>query len=165
MNPGFMSIPDQQLSDHFWLSECVRSQQALRNGIDNTPTPDQIEEMRITCVTLLEPGRALLGGHSWHLDSGIRCPRLNVAVNGSSTSAHLWGGAADVIPAQWNLRDAFDVLRKSELPYDQIIIECGAWIHLGRARNGATPRRQMMVGVMVRRLDGSFLRWDYQMVA
>lgn len=141
------------LSTHFTLDEMTRSQTALRLGIDNTPDAEEIENGRILCETLLEPARAILckaAGRdvSMHIDSGFRSRALNRAVCGSDTSAHTWFGAADVVPAMprgISLEVAFDLLRNSDLPYDQIIFECRLWIHLGMAMKGKTPRREALV--------------------
>ena len=46
-----------KLSDHFSLAEFTKSQTAERKGIDNTPTQDHIERMKILCVSVLEPIR------------------------------------------------------------------------------------------------------------
>lgn len=147
-----------QLSENFTLEEMTRSQTALRQGIDNTPTATQITRLTVLCETLLEPARKLLGV-PLHIDSGFRCPALNTAVGGASTSAHLDGRAADIVPIGLTLQEAFDTLRKSDLPYDQIITECNAWIHIAIAANGTRPRRQMLAA------KGSAGNWKYETVA
>lgn len=110
------------------------------------------------CETLLEPARELLGV-PLHVDSGYRCPALNAAVCGAKGSAHMDGRAADVVPMGLYLRDAFDRLRKSELPYDQIILECGAWIHLAIARTGVDPRREALEA------SKTPTGWHYEVIA
>lgn len=157
-------MADVQLSTHFWLSEMLRSQDALRQGIDNTPTDAVVNELRRLCAMLLEPARELLGNVWMHTDSGYRCPALNAYVHGSPTSAHMRGDAADEIPYGLSLRTAFDIIRRSALPFDQLIIECGAWLHLGIAAAGAAPRREAMTGAMVLKADGSFDHWVYTVV-
>jgi zinc D-Ala-D-Ala carboxypeptidase len=157
-------MTDVRLSTHFTLSEMLRSQTALRYGINNVPTDAAVNELRRLCATLLEPARLLLGGRWMHTDSGYRCPALNARVNGSPTSAHMFGRAADEIPVGLSLQTAFDILRRSTLPYDQIIIECGAWLHLGIAEVGVEPRREAMTGAMVLKADGSFDHWVYTTV-
>ncbi len=135
-----MSTP---LSEHFCLEEMTRSQTALRQGIDNTPTEGIVANLTRLCETLLEPARALLG-EPFHVDSGYRCVALNEAVGGAKSSAHMTGRAADIIPQGLDLHAAFDKLRLSDLPYDQIIIECGAWLHLAVAVEGEQPRRMAL---------------------
>lgn len=145
------------LSAHFDLDEMTRSQTALRLGIGNTPNQTQIEELERLCADLLEPIRALLGV-ALHVDSGFRSHAVNAAVGGVATSAHLDGRAADIVPAGITLLDAFEKIRLSRLPYDQLIIECNAWIHVGAAPLDHMPRRQAMTA------SGSPGHWRYELV-
>lgn len=148
------------LTPHFSLEELTFSSTALRHGLDNTPDEDQTSNLTRLCQTLLEPARDLLGGVAFHVDSGFRCAELNALVRGVPTSAHKDGRAADIIPEGLDLRLCFDELRKSELPYDQIIFECAAWIHLAVARAGETPRREALEAV-----QDAAGRFSYQQVA
>ena len=133
-----------QLSEHFTLEEMERSNLALRKGIDNSAPPEVIPQLIRLCTTLLEPARSLLGV-PFHTDSGYRCPILNTLVGSTAThSAHLDGRAADVIPMGMDLRAAFDKIRASAIPFDQILIECGAWLHLAVAKEGEKARLMAM---------------------
>lgn len=132
-------------SEHFTLPELTFSQIALRQGLDNTPNAEQLANLDRLRMELLEPGRALLGDIPWHIDSGYRSLLVNTAVGGAHDSAHLEGRAADTRIQGMPLRMAFDRLRASSLPYDQIILECDAWIHLAIARADALPRRQALL--------------------
>lgn len=85
---------DMQLSEHFSLSEFIKSQTALRKGIRNNPGPRQIEAMRALCTNVLEPARAHFG-KPIKISSGYRSPALNRAIGGSSSSDHCKGRAAD----------------------------------------------------------------------
>jgi hypothetical protein len=136
-----MSADVTNLSQNFTLEELTFSQVAARKGIDNTPSPESIENLGKLCSVLLEPIRALLGV-PLHVDSGYRSQEVNAAVGGASNSAHLEGRAADIIPLGMSLEEAFDKIRGSDLPFDQVIGECGpAWIHVAIADN---PRRQAL---------------------
>jgi hypothetical protein len=146
------------MSEHFTLEALTFSQTATRKGIDNTPPQQAIDSLNLLCSSLLEPARALLGC-PFRVDSGFRCEALNEAVGGAKTSAHLDGRAADCIPEGMNLQSAFLTLKNSDLPYDQIIFECQAWIHLAIARVGETPRRQALTAT------GGPGHWAYQAVA
>lgn len=134
---------DERLSVHFSLDELTRSQTASRLGINNQPTPEVVAMLRRLAITLLEPIRDLLGA-PLHVDSGYRSPALNGAVGGAASSAHLDGRAADLVPIGVGLVAAFDFIRRSSLPFDQVILECGAWIHVAVARPGDAPRRQAL---------------------
>lgn len=146
-----------RLSPHFTLDELARSETALRHGRNNHPGPDEIANLERLCRDLLEPTRALLGV-PLHVNSGFRTLAVNTLVGGSKTSAHMDGRAADVFPVGMDLRQAFDWIRGSTLPFDQAIEECGAWLHLAIARDGEEPRRQALVA------SGGPGQWTYSLV-
>ncbi|MEI7661757.1 MAG: D-Ala-D-Ala carboxypeptidase family metallohydrolase, partial [Bacteroidota bacterium] len=75
------------LSQHFSLEELIFSQDAARQGIDNTPS-DAIRQNLARIADILEEVRTLLGDQPMHVSSGYRCPELNTFVHGSKTSAH-----------------------------------------------------------------------------
>ena len=130
------------LSDHITLEAMTCSDTAARKGIENTADTAQILNMKTLAADALEPAWAILGG--FHINSGFRVPALNVALGGATNSAHMDGRAADLHITGMTLQAAFDALRTSAIPYDQIITECGAWIHLAIARPGETPRRMAL---------------------
>jgi zinc D-Ala-D-Ala carboxypeptidase len=142
------------LSEHFTLEELTRSQVASRLGIPNDPDDATIDNLKALCETLLEPARDLLGV-PLHIDSGYRGLALNTQVGGSPTSEHCFGCAADFIPGDMSLQDAFDKIRTSDLPYDQVIFECNAWIHLGMHPGGASPRHMALLA------SGGPGHWSY----
>lgn len=146
-----------ELSQHFSLEELSHSDVALRRGLDNSPNAGEVANLVLLCETLLEPVRWMLGT-PLHINSGYRSPSVNQAVGGSKASAHMDGRAADFVPEGMNLELAFDQIRLSGLPYDQVILECGAWIHLAIARSGENPRRQAL------KASGGPGNWDYRVV-
>ena len=83
-----------KLSEHFSLQEFTRSYTAIRNRIDNTPSQEVIENLRLLCIHVLEPIRKHYGPVT--VNSGYRCPALNTLVKGARKSNHLYGYAADV---------------------------------------------------------------------
>lgn len=147
------------LSEHFTLAELTFSQVAARMDIYNVPDDAQIDYLVQLCEKLLEPARIILGA-PLHVDSGYRSSGVNAVIGGAKDSAHMDGRAADLIPLGGvPLRNAFDALRTSQLPYDQLIIECNAWIHIAIAPVGASPRRQALTA------SGHAGAWTYQLVA
>jgi hypothetical protein len=131
------------LSDHFTLGELIFSQKALRLGIDNTPAPDKVANLTRLATAILEPARVILGV-PLHVDSGYRCSVLNADVGGAIHSAHMDGRAADIVPVGLSLVAAFAMLKRSAIPFDQLIIECGAWLHMSVAADGAVPRGEFL---------------------
>jgi len=123
------------LSPHFTLREFVKSQTAVRLGIANVPDDTEIKNMIALCEEVLEPTRAHFG-KPVNVNSGFRCPELNRAIGGSSTSQHMSGEAADVeIFGVDNLEIA--VWIRDHLEFDQLILEfyetgvpSSGWVHV-----------------------------------
>lgn len=117
------------LSPNFTLAEMTRSEAAARRGIDNTPPPQLIENLRQLCVHVLEPVRAHFG-RPVIVTSGFRSPAVNSAIGGSGTSQHSQGEAADFTVHGFS---NIEVCRwmEANLTYDQLIYEFGesGWVH------------------------------------
>lgn len=134
-----------QLTEHFSLDEMVRSDRAVLNCIDNTPTCDAITvNLKALCVNVLEPARAALK-QPIHISSGYRCRTLNHLVGGSHVSQHISGEAADLILKGNSLYD--DALWNALLhtPFDQLIFEHNKrsgnkWIHVSYS-----PRKRRQI--------------------
>ena len=74
-----------------------------------------------------------------------RWKKLNDHVGSRDTSAHIWGGAADVVPRGVTLEEFFDFVgnnRDIMREVDQLICERGC-VHVGRAKDGKTPRHEL----------------------
>ncbi|HXF44864.1 MAG TPA: D-Ala-D-Ala carboxypeptidase family metallohydrolase [Burkholderiaceae bacterium] len=148
-----VTLTDGKLSAHFDLEEFLVSEIAARRGIDNTPTPEIVENLKRLALAL-EDVRMLLG-HPIYITSGYRCPALNVAVGGSATSAHPYGLAADFIcPGFGAPLDICTAIAAAGIVFDQLIHEFGRWVHFGLAIGAAEPRRQVLTA---RFADGSTL--------
>ena len=123
-----------KLSDHFSLAEFTKSQTAERKGIDNTPSEEHIEKMKVLCESVLESIR-------YHfekpimINSGYRSPDLCEAIGSKPTSQHAKGEAADIeIPGVDNAELAKYI--QDNLNFDQLILECytgdpsSGWVHV-----------------------------------
>lgn len=135
-----------KLSPNFSLSEFTNSQTALRRGIDNNPTANEIFNLGLLAKTMELIRSELESPIS--ITSGFRCRTLNNLVGGSLNSSHLSGLACDFIAPKFG--DPFDVAHKlSTLPikFDQLILEFydnktgGGWVHIGI---GGKNRQQIL---------------------
>ena len=129
----------KKLSEHFTLEEMIFSQTAARKGLDNTPTPEILANLKVMVATLDEI-RALLGVPI-QVNSGYRSPAVNKAVGGSKNSAHMLGLATDLTAHPFGT--VLQVARKiaaSGIVYDQLIYEFGTWVHIGLRKE--EPRRE-----------------------
>lgn len=119
------------LSDHFSLQEALFSSTAIRLGIDNIPSDEQLQNMNIAAQGM-EKVRELLGTPI-KVDSWLRVEELNKAVGGAKNSAHMDGFAVDFISPEFGY--PIDIARKiveSDIIFDQIIME-GTWCHISFA--------------------------------
>lgn len=132
------------LTEHFTSDEMSHSEVALRRGVGNVPNPAQLDNLKTLCVILLEPIRWLLES-PLQVNSGFRNPIVNSLVGGDAHSAHMDGRACDFVPTEKDLVESFHRIRRSQLPYDQVILECNAWIHVSIPKAGETPRREALV--------------------
>lgn len=139
-----MSIVDQMVSRSFRLSEFLRSETAVRRGLDNTPPAAVLANL----TNVLGPGmqrvRDLLETPV-QITSGYRSPEVNRAVGGSSASQHTLGLAADFISPQFGNPRAicrFLTQHYAIVRWDQLIYE-GTWVHISFIPAGQ-PRGQVL---------------------
>lgn len=133
---------------YFTLQECIYSSTAVAKGIDNTPTPEIEAHIVESVETLLDPLREAWGRHcnskgagspGIRISSGYRCPALNKAVGGSSTSAHCYGYAFDLVPVNGRMMEFKHFCREflAGRKFDQLISEAEdknglpKWMHVG----------------------------------
>jgi zinc D-Ala-D-Ala carboxypeptidase len=131
-----------QLTQNFTLEEMCASQVAARRGLDNTPGPIELANLK-RMATVMEMVRTILS-KPIHVDSGYRSPLVNASVGGVSTSAHCRGLACDFVCSAFGTpaEVALAILR-SEIDYDQLILEYG-WVHLGLADEGLPDRHEAL---------------------
>lgn len=133
----------ERFTEHFALPEFLASTTAEKLRIPNVPLKRHIDRLRNLAVRCLEPTRQRFR-LPLQVTSGYRCPKLNDAVGGVSTSQHMEGFAADIqVPRQhWPFgittqeqmaRTLFTWMRDCLPDYDQLIIEHSGstyWVHI-----------------------------------
>ena len=135
---------------YFTISELVASDTAKARGIDNSPTTEVRANLVALVETLLDPLR-----EAWkspiRVTSGYRCAALNRAVGGSSTSAHLYGCAADIVPINGRIAEfkqfCLDYFATRRHQFDQVILEDDGkseWVHIGLKTKDGRKRGQLM---------------------
>jgi hypothetical protein len=137
-----------QLSEHFSLEELTFTQ---HRNIDNTPNAEQLANLKDRLAPKLEEVRGIVG--PMHVNSGFRSEALNKSVGGAKNSSHVLGLACDFVPLNHTLKDAIALLLKSDLVYQQIILEFfepgypGGWIHIAAPKVGEIAKKQaLMIG-------------------
>ena len=123
------------LTANFSLHELTKSETALRMGFDNTPREKEIAALKLLAEKVLQPVRDHFA-KGVKVNSGYRSPESNAAVNGSKTSDHCLGRAADIeIPGVPNAELAQWIM--DNLDYTQLILEFytpgipdSGWVHV-----------------------------------
>ena len=118
-----------KLSSHFTLEELTLSQTAVRHGISNKPTEAAKKNLQDLAINVLEPIREA-AGHPITVSSGFRSVVLNSLVGGAPNSQHVKGEAADINCFALGQQELFDLIRHSDIPFDQVIDEFGSWVHV-----------------------------------
>ena len=118
---------------YFTLKELTKSDSAKRSKINNTPTKQEEANLIALVENILDPLREAYG-KPIIVTSGFRCERLNKLVNGSKTSQHRTGQAADIRTVEDTIEEnkkLFDLVQELNLPYDQLIDEYNYdWVHV-----------------------------------
>ena len=138
-----------KLSEHFELGELTKT----KTGINNVPNEEQVNNLKRLCGWLEKLRKRWNdlygdGDDPIIINSGFRCPEVNKAVGGVSTSNHLTGCAVDIrcIGMEQALRYAAILLDISDLnreDYDELLIEQKRnviWIHLAVRPSGNRRR-------------------------
>lgn len=123
------------LSPNFSLHEMTKSETALRLNLDNTPSDQVVANLKMLAVNVLQPVRNHFQ-RGVKVNSGYRSPDVNQAVEGSRTSDHCRGCAADIeIPGIANYELAKWI--KENLKFKQLILEFytlgipdSGWVHV-----------------------------------
>ena len=123
------------LSKNFTLNEYVKSQTALRKGIDNSiESTEHLEAAEALFADVVQKVRDHFGPTI--ITSGYRSPALNEAIGGSSNSQHCKGEAVDIeVPGISNVDLALWI--EENLLWDQLILEFytpgvpdSGWVHV-----------------------------------
>lgn len=132
-----------QISNHITYEEATQSNTATRKGIDNIPSGEDVERMKIVAEKCFEPARAHWG-KPLIVSSFFRSSELNKAVGGSMTSQHVKGEAIDLSTGTKDGNKKLIEWMKENLIYDQLIEEYGySWIHVSFTTKG--NRNQYLV--------------------
>ena len=141
----------EKISAHLSMTEVTKSATASKLGIDNTPTPEHLANLKLLAEKVFEPIRVHFG-KPIGVSSGYRSKALNDATPGSSsTSQHCSGEALDLDQDSTGTgitnKQVFDYI-KSSLEFDQLIWEYGTdknpdWVHVSYESTGK-QRKQVL---------------------
>jgi hypothetical protein len=145
------------LSQNFSISEMVKSQTALRHGIDNLPDDEAILNMDFLANAVLQPIRDNFAAPVT-ISSGYRCLELNRKLGSKDSSQHRRGEAADI--EIWGISNlALGEWIRDNLIFDQLILEfydgvnpSSGWVHV----SFTMPIEENRMEVLTINRDGAF---------
>ena len=126
-----------KVSEHVSYKEVTKSNTAIRKGIENIPSGEQMENIKLLCENVFEPLRKHVDGPI-AINSLFRSLKLNIAIGGAASSQHCAnnGAAMDIDDTYGNMSNA-DMFKfiKDNLDFDQLIWEFGTdenpnWVHV-----------------------------------
>jgi zinc D-Ala-D-Ala carboxypeptidase len=141
------------VSKYLELKDVTRSLSAKRLGIDNSPTPEHLQNIKKIGENIYDP-LVVHFKNTIGVSSGYRSAALNKSIGGSKSSQHMTGEALDLDQDGLNNgvtnKMIFDYIREN-LDFDQLIWEFGDstnpdWVHVSYESSGK-QRRQVLKAV------------------
>ena len=133
------------LTEHFTLDELTSSETAERNGWDNTPSENELENLR-RLASFLEEVKTALGGKPIMVSSGYRGKQVNDSVGSKDTSQNRVGCDVYFRVPQLTQDHVVRTIIAAGLPYDQVIREFDRWTHISIPNTpDAKPRKQALI--------------------
>jgi len=126
-----------KLTEHFSYEELTFT---THREFDNTPPAFALNNLQ-RLAEFLEQVRDLLG-KPIIVDSGYRSPEVNHAVGSTSNSQHIKGCACDFRVPSMTPAEVVETIHKSDLAYDQLILELG-WTHISIPNTDDANARKM----------------------
>ena len=152
----------ENISKHCSYHEATHSDTAKRNGVDNKPTEEHLETMKVTAEKLFEPLREYVGAPI-RINSFYRSEALNKLLKGGARrSQHMQGEAMDLDALSGRSNAEMFMIIKDQLEFDQLIWEGGnnkepEWVHVSY-----TEKRKNRKQVLKMKRKGSRISyWEF----
>lgn len=128
-------------AENFRYKEFIKSETAIRHNIANIPNEQEWQNIELLTSRVLQPIRNVFG--PIRILSGYRSKKVNTLINGSTTSNHCRGEAADIEPidAKITFLEIIDWVT-SNLEFRNLILEYPpyGWIHIDYRKGGNIRR-------------------------
>lgn len=126
---------------NFTISELIKSDTAEKNGLNNTPDINSLDNLLELIFYVLQPLREKLG-KPMVITSGFRSVKVNELVGGVDNSQHLYGQAADFVVNGMTPKQVVEFVKNSGIEFDQCINEYDQWTHI--SFNKGHNRKQVL---------------------
>jgi len=114
---------------NFKMSELIHSDIAIQNNINNMPDINSLDNMLNLIFHVLQPIRNIIQ-KPMIITSGYRNQQVNFLAGGAFNSQHKEGKAADFINKGMSPKEIIDIIKNSNIEYDQLINEYDKWVHI-----------------------------------
>lgn len=127
--------PSDRISKHLTVGDAIKSETAIRKGIDNSMDEAQLENAKYIATKVYDPIKDKFPNAGCY--SFFRCKLLNDAVGGSPSSFHSFAGAQDIdTPGNIDNKSIFKWCLDGNVPWNELIWEYGSiiqpeWVHVG----------------------------------
>ena len=126
---------------NFKMSELIHSDIANQANINNMPDIKSLDNMLELIFYCLQPIRNLIK-KPMIIASGYRIQQVNFLAGGALNSQHKEGKAVDFIIKGMTPKEIVEIIKKSDIEFDQLINEYDKWVHI--SYNGKENRRQVL---------------------
>jgi zinc D-Ala-D-Ala carboxypeptidase len=142
-NKHWYKFIQMKIGRYLTLAECIKSDTAIRKGIDNTPQGNEVQAMIKVCAWVYDDLCEYFNCKI-PITSFYRSEQLNRAIGGSASSQHCKGEAIDLdcdtLTSGLTNKIIFNYI-KNNLTFDQLIYEFGSdnnpdWVHCSIAYEG-----------------------------
>ena len=114
---------------NFKISELIHSDIAIQNNINNMPDINALDNLLELVFHCLQPIRDLIK-KPMIITSGFRNQQVNFLAGGALNSQHKEGKAADFIIKGMTPKEIVEIIKNSNIEYDQLICEYDKWVHV-----------------------------------
>lgn len=126
---------------NFKISELIHSDIAIQNNINNMPDINALDNLLELTFYCLQPIRDLIK-KPMIITSGFRNQQVNFLAGGALNSQHKEGKAADFIIKEMTPKEIVEIIKNSNIEYDQLINEFDKWVHI--SFNKGNNRKQIL---------------------
>jgi len=135
-----------KLSKNFSLAELTKSQTATRMGLDNNPSEDETENLRLLCERVLQPIRDHFN-HVVTISSGYRNSILSRKIGSSEKSQHCKGEAADFEIFGTPNNEVSDWIKQLILEYHEPGQPNSGWVHVSYRGEINSNRKEYLMAI------------------
>ena len=114
---------------NFSISELIHSDIAEQNNINNMPDIKSLNNLLELIFYCLQPVRNLIK-KPMIITSGFRSQQINFLAGGALNSQHKEGKAADFIIKGMTPKEIIEIIKNSDIEFDQLINEYDKWVHI-----------------------------------